>query len=233
MSIASTMNLEVSNTVRGQYFEKPILIADYDEFICRSCRKNLLRNGFKKVAIITRPDEASEYIDTNPISVIFLDVLLGGTQSPNISLDLLRHYNTVQKYGVAIMLCTDPTTEILRCCASAGAEFFMYKGRLGNISNTLLNVMSFLDKNSIEKKGVTFMKEYVFLSSLGLTDAEIEILSRYAEGYPKIGDLARLLEIKEANLRKTFSRVYKKIGSHVDVNNSAQLSHLLTICSLF
>ncbi len=66
--------------------------------------------------------------------------------------------------------------------------------------------------------------------SLGLTEAQIELLVEYARDFSRIIILAERVKKPESQLRKNFSRVYDKLRKTIAVDNQAPLAQLLTIC---
>jgi hypothetical protein len=62
-----------------------------------------------------------------------------------------------------------------------------------------------------------------------LTVKEIEIISFFSNGFPKIVDLAERENHSHIQLRKYFSRIYSKLG----IDDIQQLVRILTICELF
>ena len=70
-------------------------------------------------------------------------------------------------------------------------------------------------------------------TSIGMTDGEMKILLAFANGFPRHQQIADSLDRSEKYIRKVFSRIYKKLSHHLNITNSAQLSHFLTICSLY
>ena len=73
------------------------------------------------------------------------------------------------------------------------------------------------------------VSELGYLRSFGLTPREIEILAAYSEDFPLQKVLADRVGKAESQVRKSFSRIQKKLG----VDNLVQLGHVLTICAMF
>ena len=65
------------------------------------------------------------------------------------------------------------------------------------------------------------------------TEKEAELASKLTIAPESVKEIAERLDRSEKYIRKVFSRIYKKLGHRLDITNPSQLSHFLTICSLY
>ncbi len=212
-------------------FDASILIVCDDAFISRIYSTRLCSSGFSQPSTAKNAKNAFLFFESHRCDLVVLDASLGS--SPDESFDFLELIRSRGFHGTVIMMAKAPTLETLYRAAATGANDFGLRGQKLDIAGEvrrLLQRRSWVDQTAWCPDAV---RRTGFFRSVGMTKGEIEILTEFARDFPRQSDLAKRMEKTAAYIRKTFSRIYEKLDDPLSVNNPAQLSHLLTICTLY
>jgi DNA-binding NarL/FixJ family response regulator len=208
-----------------------IMIMDRDVHLRKQWREYLETAGFGLICGVSDSETALSYLQRDGYDLILVDI--SDRMVGNQGLDFIARIRQ-QGFGGQLVVYTDePTADLCYRAARIGANDFLVNGpyldiaahavRLTRCRNTTRNTMW---------RPETILTTGLF-ASLGVTHCELKVLEEFARGFPKQQDIAERLNKDNVYVRKVFSRIYKKLEGQMAVRNQAQLSHLLTICSLF
>lgn len=221
---------EVHSERRITERETRVLFVESNDLEVVNYRKQMTRYGLWDVNYTNR-ERAEEEIKENFYNIIVIEI--PGTLHKRESLNFLSRLRALGFRGIIVMTSEYATPDLIYRCARLGASEFLLKNRsldMGKEISCLLSKRPSVDRTLWHPKMNLNMGLF---TSAGLTACEIEILEEFAKGFPKHSEIAKRLSKSEPYIRKNFSRIYNKLGEHISVGNSAQLSHLLTICSLY
>jgi DNA-binding NarL/FixJ family response regulator len=228
----------IHNGLRDSWNNKPysqlkcsILIVDNDDLALRKSRNQLTLSGFKDVETRRSVHSAQQRISERCADIIFLDIVSEKNQERGF--EFLSRLHARKSRGVVVVISAQPSFQLLYRAAMSGASEFLVKTLTLDLSKEIPRL---LDKRRMNDFSLwqpdAFLRSGVF-QSMGLSKGEIETLGEFACGFPRHREIANRLGKNSTYIRKTFSRIYEKVGSYFPVDNPAQLSHLITICSLF
>ncbi len=210
--------------------ETRVLFVESNDLEFVTYRKQMMSYGLRDVSYTNR-EKAEEEIKDTFYNIIVIEV--PNTLHARESLNFLSRLRALGFRGIIIMTAEHATHDLIYRCARLGASEFLLKNTsldMGREISRLLSKRPSVDRTLWHPKMNLGMGLF---TSAGLTACEIEILEEFAKGFPKHSEIAKRLSRSEPYIRKNFSRIYNKLGEHISVENSAQLSHLLTICSLY
>jgi DNA-binding NarL/FixJ family response regulator len=210
--------------------ETHILFVESSDLEFLNYRKQMNRYGLWDVKHTNR-EKAEKEIKETFYNIIVIEV--PNTLRNRESLSFLSRLRALGFRGIAVMTAESATPDLIYRCARLGASEFLLKNRsldMGREISRLLGKRPSVDRTLWHPKMNLGLGLF---TSAGLTQCEIEILEEFAKGFPKHSEIAKRLSKSEPYIRKNFSRIYNKLGEHISIENSAQLSHLLTICSLY
>lgn len=209
------------------YAESPsIVIVDDNPRFLRAAERALSDKNFRDIAVVRDGEGALDTIAKSHPNLVLIDVHLEGQDLDGIA--LLQKLRTQGYDKLLVILTVDRSPTLLFRAARAGANEFLVKNSRLDLGKEVERI---LDRHSNDSRPArvpftTFDQGY--LRSFGLTTGEIVILEEYANGYPRYQELADRLGKSERQLRKTFSRICKKLT----INNLPQLAHVLTVCTI-
>jgi DNA-binding NarL/FixJ family response regulator len=211
----------------------PSAIAFIDDklHVLHRFKSALARAGFKNVRCLSPDEDASRHINNYEVDLVFIDVISSAASGRGF--ELLSRIRQRGFRGSVAMISARPTADLCYRAARLGASDFLVRSPGLDIAKETARLLA--RRQLIT--GASWRPEAVLatgiFSSIGMTEAEMTILAAFADGFPRHQVLAERLDRSEKYIRKVFSRVYKKLGCHLDVTNAAQLSHFLTVCSLY
>lgn len=208
-----------------------IMIVDSDAPLRKQWASALETAGYGLICGVSDPDTAAFYLQKDSYDIIFVDVT--DHVSGNPGLDFVARIRQQGFGGLLVVVTEEPTADLCYRAARIGANDFLVKGPHLSIAThaTRLTRGRHTTRNNMWRPE-TILATGLF-TSLGVTHCELKVLEEFARGFPKQQDIAARLEKDNVYVRKVFSKIYKKLEGQMAVKNQAQLSHLLTICSLF
>lgn len=208
-----------------------ILLVDTDDLTLQKNRFNLKRSGYRDVAAYTSISACQKQIDDHYCDMVYLDIASDHAQDQGF--ELLMWLRARDFRGTIVVLASQPTIPLLYRAAMLGAKEVLIKTPMLDLSKETKRILEQRCKNDCAKwHSDAFMNSGVF-GTMGLSEGELSVLREFANGFPRHLEIAERLGKSNPHIRKTFSRIYEKISGYIPVENSAQLSHLITICSLF
>jgi DNA-binding NarL/FixJ family response regulator len=206
------------------------LVIDTDDRIRTDWRHELMRAGLGPITTERTLSGAKEHLKARRCDLVFLDISGGESEA---SFDFLAGVQNQNYRGIVVAVSNEPTLDMCFRAARLGASDFLIKGPSLDIAAETRRLLS---GRHASRPSLRISEDRLSLglfSSLGVTDGEMRVLREFARGFPRQPDIAKRLDREETYIRKTFSRVYEKLGDYFSIRTPAQLSHVLTICSLF
>jgi DNA-binding NarL/FixJ family response regulator len=210
--------------------ERSILVIDADDRVRMDWRRELMHAGLGLITAERTLSGADEHMRTRRCDLVFLDI---SGKDPEARFDFLARVRNQNYRGIVAMVSNTPTLDMCFRAARLGASDFLIKSTSLDIAAEAKRLFS---GRHVSRPPLRVSEDQLSLglfSSLGVTDGEMRVLREFARGFPRQLDIAKRLNREETYIRKTFSRVYEKLGDYFSIRTSAQLSHVLTICSLF
>lgn len=186
--------------------------------------------GFGLILTAGDLETASGHVMQNPCDIVLIDPYIAGTLDDGFA--FIQKVRSRHPQCIIALLTGNPSLELCYRSLRAGVSDFLLKGDHLSIAAESIRLLKKRFQKGSSRVPDTALATGLF-SSAGITRGELAVLEEFAKGFPKQQDIARRLDKDEVYIRKVFSRVYKKLDSYFPVNNQAQLSHLVTICSLF
>jgi len=202
-----------------------ILIVDDSERFVSLCRRWLREKGFYNLRIAGDVDSALDAVETLNPDLVLLDIHLNDCYD---GLEILQSIRTMGYRGIVVVISGDSSKEQCFRAAKAGANDFLLKRPLVSIADEVERMLSNAGHGHPSLASAS-LSDLGYLRSFGLTKREIEILENFAVDFSPQKIVAKRVNAAPVQLRKSFARIYKKLG----VENSSQLVHLLTVCSMF
>jgi DNA-binding NarL/FixJ family response regulator len=207
-----------------------VLVIDAGIYDRRRWTAELESVGFGLILTAGDMETADRYVRQNPCDIVFIDPNIGGTLDEGFG--FIQKIKSRHPDSIIALLTGKPSLGLCYCALRAGVSDFLLKGaHLSIAAESVRLFKSRWQKTSSRVPDIALATG--LFSSAGITRGELAVLEEFAKGFPKQQDIAKRLDKDEVYIRKVFSRVYKKLDSYFPVNNQAQLSHLMTICSLF
>jgi DNA-binding NarL/FixJ family response regulator len=224
--------LKTRNDIYPEIFaHQTVAVIDRDFEACRRWTKELEKTGFGLVMTACNLDEATVLIHQNTCDLIFVDPSIANTHDDGLA--FIQTIVDRHPAGRVAIITSNPSMALCRRAARIKISDFFVKGPRLSISHEavrLIRKKPVANRCRTDSDG-TFATG--LFSSVGITRGELAVLEEFANGYPKQQDIARRLNKDEVYIRKVFSRVYRKLENYFSISNQAQLSHIMTICSLF
>ena len=202
-----------------------ILLIDSDDFTLRKNSATLRRSGFNDVEVHARFESAQGRIDEHYCDIIYLEIKSEDKHEKGF--EFLSWLRARKFRGIIVVLTGEPTIPLLYRSAMLGANELLIKHPEMDLAKDTIRLL-----NKRQMNDYSVWQSDAFLCSgtfgcMGLSKGELEVLKTFADGFPRHAEIASRLGKNGTYIRKSFSRIYEK------VENPAQLSHLITICSLF
>ena len=214
-----------------QLSNKNVMIIDRDGALRNRWGKSLEKAGYGLICGVPDPDTAALYLQRDSYNIIFVGI--SNDITGNVGLDFVARVRQQRFGGQLVVTSSDPTVDLCYRAARIGASDFLVKGPHLDIAAHAIR----LTENRQTTRSTMWRPETILatglFASMGVTHCELRVLKEFARGFPKQQDIAARLDKDNVYVRKVFSRIYKKLDGQMAVRNQAQLSHLLTICSLF
>lgn len=205
----------------------PLLVVDDDVRFLEGIRKTLTAAGYSNVLTAVDISTATQLIAAYPPSLVLIDLDLGENEKSGV--ELVKQLSAHSKGTIPVVLSGDRTQEQFFRAARAGAVDFLVKGPHVNVPKEVSRILGGKRGAAQGRTLTEVISNLGYLRSFGLSIKEIEILTEFASGFPKLSDLAERREQAPIQLRKAFSRIYEKL----DIPDIHQLVRTLTICELF
>ena len=222
------------DNVQNAPFHKPkhsILIIDSDDLSLCKNKTGLRQSGFNDVEVYTQIASAQSSVDERYCDLVFLEIPSG--EEAERRFEFISWLRARKFRGIIVVLSTRPSIPTIYRAAMLGATELLVKSPALNLVDEAVRL---LDKRQMND--CSLWRPEAFLNSgvfrcMNLSKGEMEVLKSFADGFPRHLEIASRLGKNCTYIRKTFSRIYEKVGFFVPVENPAQLSHLITVCSLF
>jgi ActR/RegA family two-component response regulator len=209
------------------FFENTILILDDNVRFLESVKRRLEKGGFNHVLMTIDADTASTMVEMLSPRVVLIDIHLG--EDKESGLEFVKFVHNSHHNSLPVVLSSDTSQEQFFNAARAGAVDFLVKGTHLKIDKEVKRLLQGERGATKERNRSEIISDLGYLRSYGLSKKEISVLIEYSVDFPRISVLAERIGQRPAQLRKVFSRIYKKL----ELENTGQLAHILTICSLF
>jgi hypothetical protein len=214
-------------------FASPILIVGDNQLNSAHAGTHLSKAGFENVSFASSTQPAKKSISSNGFELVLIFVH-SVSSSDNITdyLQLARFY---RYKGITAIVTDSVSMNFFVDLLSAGINDLFLQGPHFDIASEvtcLLNRHSncvhgrpSINPNSIKNIG--------FFRTLGLTQKEVEVLSKYAYRYPRYNELSFQIGKSPVQVRKCFCCIYDKLGIHLGIDNPSRLTQFLTLCSIY
>lgn len=203
-----------------------IVIVDDNERFLSLCKKWLMAVGFQNIQCLRDGGPLMEDSDlVHSMDFLLIDIHL---EDEKDGLELLRRVRQKGYRGLAVVISGDSSMHQCFRAVRAGANDFLLKRPRVNLAEEITDLLI----RSVESREVLSapaLSDLGYLRSFGLTGKEIAMLEEYVVDYCSQQELALRIDKAESHVRKTFSRIYKKL----QIDGLGQLVHVLTNCSMF
>jgi DNA-binding NarL/FixJ family response regulator len=207
-----------------------ILVVDSDQFALKKSRASFVRAGYRSVTALDSIKKATRHCGVASSNLIFIDI------DPDVDLEeTLSFLKSVREEPGSIVAVTSEQTTLEICyrVAMLGADDFLLKGPHLDYVEAAKRLLAMERPPTRSLWFPDVVSSVGLFTSAGLSKSEMAVLREFAQGFPRQRAIAERLNRSSANIRKTFSRIYEKLSVFLQVDNSAQLSHVLTVCALF
>ncbi len=229
--VAVASSLKINQNIQLDLLaHQTIMIVDRDYSSRRTWIAALEKAGIGLILTAADLETARNLSRQHACDLIFIDPQVAGLTDHGF--EFIQEVKMQRPRSIVALLTGCPTMGLCFRAARAGVSDLLVKGpHLSPAAEALRMLKNRTAKNMAMRPDA--MPATGLFSSVGVTRGELAVLEEFARGYPKQQDIARRLDKDEVYIRKVFSRVYKKLENYLPVNNQAQLSHIMTICSLF
>ncbi len=203
-----------------------VIVDDNDRFV-NAAQRTLNNAGFHNVETATTAETALGLVDSLNPYLTLIDIHL--KNETRDGLDFLCQLRANGYKGIAVIITVDRSRPQFFRAARAGANDFLVKSPRLDLRAEVKRILARHHSSSDKEWHPQSISELGYLRSFGLTPREISILAEYATDFPRYKILADRVSKSERQIRKTFSRICKKLG----VDNLSQLAHVLTVCAMF
>jgi DNA-binding NarL/FixJ family response regulator len=200
---------------------------DDNVVVLQLMRRTLGLGGFGEVLTAVDVPTALKMIETLRPVLVLVDLDLGSAAQSGI--DLLRQLKPLPDGPIPVVLSGDKTPEQFFRAARAGAVDFLVKEPGVNISKEVRRLLDGERGFTHPRTLPQIVSDLGYLRSFGLTRKEIHLLTEFADGFPRLSDLADREKQSPVQLRKCFSRIYSKLN----IPDLHQLIRILMTCELF
>jgi len=206
--------------------ETVVIVDDHARFL-NALQRQLHTAGFSGVKTALDTETALSLIQRRRPEVLLIDIHFKGSKQDG--LDFLTRIRADGFSGIAVVLSGDRSPEQFFRAARAGANDFLVKGPHVSVPAEIVRLLEG-ERGHIGKSArVEAVSDLGYFRSFGLTPKEIEVLKEYAVDFPRLTELAERIGQAKVQLRKVFSRIYKKTG----IKNLGQLAHVISVCAMF
>jgi len=219
------MSSNTNESVVGRPRKEVIVVVDDNDRYLSSCRRWLGTKGFQNVKCVQSAEEAIDAVQSLGPELVLIDIHLG---QQNDGLELLQSLRTLGFRGLAVVVSGDSSREQCFRAAKAGANDFLLKRPQVRIADEVERIFK-QAADSGQSLSAASLSDLGYLHSFDLTEREITLIEEFAKDYPSHKVMAERLYAAPTQLRKAFTRIYKKLG----IESSGQLIHVLTVCSMF
>lgn len=211
--------------------EHTILVINTDKSDAPGHTWSLFKAGFKNTIEVSSLAHGKRLLTERKIDIVFVD--LSPREDTVCLFDYIQLLRTQGFGGIIVVLADSPTLNDLYRAAVSGVSDVLIKSESLDIEQETLRLVKMESLKRASTWNPASASNKGLLYSLGLTRGEIRVLAEFAQDFSRQYDLAKRMGLSEAHIRRTFSRIYKKLEGPLSINNQAQLSHLLTICAIF
>lgn len=204
--------------------ELSIAIIDEDVFFKQRLKKILLDFGANKVVIVDQGEAIHPNSLFEKYNIIIADYYAFLSRKHRMQ-PLLRASDFPAK--VLIMLESISTEKVLNC-AKENISGIILKTTRTNWGAEISKIIDNRRSGKASGRTGSSLSE-TSLDFLGLSAFETDLVDKFASGFPGQKELAYQLEKSDGYVRKAFSNIYRKLN----LENSAQLAHLLTALMLW
>lgn len=208
-------------------FSESVLLVDDNSRFLQMLSKRFLGAGFSNILCAVDIKTANVLLTMQKIDLMLVDIHFEDELSDGINFLVKAKQNGFT--GRAIVISSDRSVDQFFRAAKAGAEDFLIKDTKVDFVCEVIRLINGERGVTQERENKQVVSELGYLRCFGLTPKEISVLTEYAVDFPRLGILAERIEQAPVQLRKVFSRMYKKL----DVDNIGQLARILVICELF
>ena len=202
-----------------------ILLVDHDRKAIEAVCEALGKNSRFVLTISTTAEDAVLQVEHEAFDLVLIDLRL-------VTLSLVGQGCIAEMrargYGGPVCVVAEQySIGELFSAAEAGADDFLMKSQLHNLSFEVERLVE-----SGRRHGATpgSLGYDGFLRSRGLGPDQIRFLELFlADRFPRLKDFSQRLGLSETNITKRLSRIREKL----DLDNMAQLAHVLTTLSFF
>ncbi len=212
-------------------FTQPILIVDSDDLFLASSRQLLSKGGFVNVRVTGNQKNALSILKKGHNRLIIIGIGLDSREKGGF--DFLRQVRSQGYRDLVVILSYDTSPEALFEANSQGADDYLIKGPDLELYSEVYRQLKRPQRDHNKTFCPQRLEKIGFFRSQGLTKLEMCTLKEFANGFPRHSELAIRVGKTEDNIRKTFSRIYSKLGWPKASNNAARLSQLITICAMY
>jgi DNA-binding NarL/FixJ family response regulator len=218
----------VSHTIgRARRRPEKILVVDDRPRFLSAIQRQLDVAGFRDVQLAQDERTTLKLVDAFRPDVLLVDIHLDGSNRDG--LELLTAIRSGGFAGVAVVISGDRSPEQFFRAARAGANDFLVKGPHVSVPEEIIRLLDGQRGHLGTSARVEAVSELGYLRSFGLTPKELDVLTEYATDFPRLNELAERIGQATVQLRKVFSRIYKKTG----LKNLGQLAHVISVCAMF
>lgn len=207
--------------------DQTILVVDDDVMVLQMIRRTLNNSGFANVLTTADAATALVIIDGCRPALALVDLDLGPDSQNGIG--LIKQLKPSPDGPIPVVLSGNKTQEQFFKAARAGAVDYFVKGPCIDLSKEVRRLLNGERGVTKERSLPEIVSDLGYLRSFGLTRKEIEILTEFANGFPKISDLAKRQQQPPIQVRKYFSSIYEKLN----ITDIHQLIRTLMICEFF
>ncbi len=216
-----------SEQPRDEKKETVIGIVDDNQRFLNAAVRALNASGYPCIHTASDVEGALVLVTQYSPDLMLLDLHLQGDSQDG--LELLVQLRAGGYNKLAVLITVDRSMPQFFRAARAGANDFLVKSPHLSLGDEVSHILARHRTRSDSVWNSQAISELSYLRSFGLTPGEIRILKEYAKDFPRYKELADRVGKAERQVRKTFSRICKKL----DVGNLAQLAHILTVCAVF
>lgn len=222
-----------ARTLNDSIFEAPILIVGDTQFNAAHVCAHISKVGFENISFATSIEAAKKTF--LPSDVALLLVFARSTSNTEETLEFLRSIR-LQGYRGSVAVVMDAlSVSVLLGFLSVGINDLFLQGPHLDITAEVACLLNrhrsfVVDRAAINPNSI---KTVGFFRTLGLTQKEVEVLSKYACCYPRYDELSFRTGKTPVQVRKCFCSIFDKLSATLGVDNPSRLAQFLTLCSIY
>lgn len=209
-----------------------VLIAAASEPVAAKWGRGLRDAGHMEISRVVPPEAFIDRVSAGGVDVLVVHAAYGIAQGGDPLEEIAALRRRLYR-GIAVVVADRPSIHELVRAFEAGADDYVARGVHLDIADVVDRLWTKRGRVRVDRRAPEVICEKSFLRSLGLTESELWLLSEFARDFPRQRDLAARVGRGEVQVRKAFSRIYEKLSDAFEVDNPAQLAHLLTVGSLY